>query len=168
MTNKNTLQESNTPKTSVSKLEMARTARQVHCAFSSTLKADIIDSIKAHLFESFMAEHGLEKTEVMVDDMPIAIKLSDGSVSGGVSIRYTGGSKGTDYEIMSVFIDSLTDLAIAASKIGVQFFVKDDSFRITANSARDLVMLLNQAITNKKFKIKFTTEDDAYVPAARG
>lgn len=150
-----------------SKLDMARSTRQARCAFSPTLKSDIIDSIKAHLFENLMTEQGLEKTEIIVDDIPVATKLEEGGIYGGVLIRYSGGSRGTDYEIISMLIDTLTDLAIAASKVGVQFFVKDDSFRITANTSRDLVILLNQAITNKKFKIKFTAEDEAYSPVVK-
>jgi hypothetical protein len=147
-----------------SKLDLARVARQTRCAFSPTLKTDIVDSIKAHLFEKFMSENALSQTHISVDELPVVTKLADGGVAGGIVIHFAGGSKGTDYEIISVFIDTLTDLAIAASKVGIQFFVKDDSFRVTANSTRDLVMLLNQAIINKKFKIKFTAEDEAYCP----
>lgn len=148
-----------------SKLEMARMARQARCNFSPNLKADIVDSLKAHLFDSLMTDQGLEKTTVQVDDMPQATKMPDGAISGGVCIHYEGVTKGTDYEIVSVLFDNLTDLATSATRIGVQFFVKDDSLRITAPSARDLVMLLNQAISNKKYKIRYTAEDEAYYPA---
>lgn len=150
---------------SPSKLEMARMARQAKCNFSPTLKVDIVDSLKAHLFDSLMSEQGLEKTDIQVDDMPQATRLADGSISGGVCIHYQGGTNGTDYDTISVLIDNLTDLATSATRNGVQFFVKDDSLRITAPSSRDLVMLLNQAISNKKYKIRYTAEDEAYYPA---
>lgn len=144
------------------KLDLAKAARTARCGFSPSLKADIPDSLKAHLYENMMSEAGLEKVDIFVDDSPLPTKLEDGGISGGVTIRYTGGSRGTDYEIISLLIDTLTELASSASKRGFQFFVKDDSLRITAQTTRDLVMLLNQPIVNQRFKIKFTAEDEAY------